>query len=97
MELWQLDVVGGFLLADETSVKALTGIDDHSRYCVRARLMVGKRTQPVCDGLAAALRAHGVPERILTDNGNSSPAGSTIRRWRCCSTGSAEKTGWSIC
>jgi Homeodomain-like domain len=30
MELWQMDVVGGFPLADGTSAKALTGIDDHS-------------------------------------------------------------------
>ena len=30
--------------------------------------MPRERTQPVCDGLAAALRAHGVPEQILTDN-----------------------------
>jgi transposase-like protein len=44
MELWQMDVVGGFLLADGTSAKALTGIDDHSRMCVCARLMVGERT-----------------------------------------------------
>jgi len=36
MELWQLDVVGGVLLADGTECKVLTGIDDHSRYCVCA-------------------------------------------------------------
>jgi hypothetical protein len=36
MELWQMDVVGGFLLADGTAAKALTGIDDHSRFCVSA-------------------------------------------------------------
>jgi transposase InsO family protein len=69
MELWQMDVVGGFLLADGTSVKALTGVDDHSRFCVSARLMVRERTQLVCDGLAAALRLFGVPQQILTDNG----------------------------
>jgi transposase InsO family protein len=69
MELWQMDVVGGFLLADGTSVKALTGVDDHSRFCVSARLMVRERTQAVCDGLAAALRLFGVPQQILTDNG----------------------------
>ena len=69
MELWQFDVVGGFLLADGTTAKALTGVDDHSRFCVSARLMPRERTQPVCDGLAAAMRAHGVPEQILTDNG----------------------------
>ena len=69
MELWQLDVVGGFLLADGTTAKALTGVDDHSRYCVSARLMPRERTQLVCDGFAAALRRHGVPEQVLTDNG----------------------------
>jgi transposase InsO family protein len=69
MELWQMDVVGGFLLADSTTAKALTGVDDHSRFCVSARLMPHERTQLVCDGLSAALRRHGVPEQILTDNG----------------------------
>ena len=69
MELWQMDVVGGFVLADGTHAKALTGVDDHSRFCVSARLMPRERTRPVCEALAAALRAYGVPEQILTDNG----------------------------
>jgi transposase InsO family protein len=69
MELWQMDVVGGFLLADGTRAKALTGIDDHSRYCVSARLMLRERTSQVCQGLSAALERFGVPEQILTDNG----------------------------
>jgi transposase InsO family protein len=69
MELWQMDVVGGFPLADGTSAKALTGIDDHSRMCVCARLMARERTRAVCDGLRAAVAAYGVPEQILTDNG----------------------------
>jgi len=69
MELWQMDVVGGFLLADGTRAKVLTGIDDHSRFCVSARLMVREQTRAVCDGLATALGTYGVPEQILTDNG----------------------------
>jgi transposase InsO family protein len=69
MELWQMDVVGGFPLADGTSAKALTGIDDHSLMCVCARLMVRERTRAVCDGLRAALASYGAPEQILTDNG----------------------------
>lgn len=69
MELWQMDVVGGFPLADGSCAKALTGIDDHSRMCVCARLMARERTRAVCDGLRAALAAYGVPEQILTDNG----------------------------
>ena len=31
--------------------------------------MPRERTLPVCEGLAAAMRAYGVPEQILTDNG----------------------------
>jgi transposase InsO family protein len=69
MELWQLDTVGGFGLVDGTSLKCLTGIDDHSRFCVSAALMPRERTQPVCDAFAAALRLHGVPQQVLTDNG----------------------------
>ncbi len=69
MELWQLDVVHGFLLSDGTSAKALTGIDDHSRFCVSARLMTRERTQAVCDGFSSALKTYGLPAQVLTDNG----------------------------
>jgi transposase InsO family protein len=69
MELWQMDTVGGFLLADGSHAKALTGVDDHSRFCISARLMPRERTRPVCEGLAAALRTYGVPQQLLTDNG----------------------------
>jgi transposase InsO family protein len=69
MELWQMDVVGGFPLADGTSAKALTGIDDHSRMCVCATVMARERTRAVCDGLRGALASYGAPVQILTDNG----------------------------
>jgi transposase InsO family protein len=69
MELWQLDLVHGFLLADGTHAKALTGVDDHSRFCVSAKLMARERTQAVCEGFSSALRAYGVPAQVLTDNG----------------------------
>ena len=32
-----MDVVGGVLLADGTEAKVLTGVDDHSRFCVCCR------------------------------------------------------------
>lgn len=67
MELWQMDTVGGFVLADGTRAKALTGVDDHSRFCVSAHLMVRESSQRVCDGLAKSLRTYGVPGQILTD------------------------------
>jgi transposase InsO family protein len=69
MELWQMDVVGGFALADGTRAKALTGVDDHSRFCVSAQLMNRESSRAVCESLARALRSYGVPEAILTDNG----------------------------
>jgi len=69
MELWQLDVVGGFHLADGTTAKALTGLDDHSRFCLSARLMHRERTSKVCEGFGVALRKYGVPDQVLTDNG----------------------------
>ena len=69
MELWQMDVVGRFHLADNTEVKVITGIDDHSRYCVCARVVPRATARPVCDALEWAIRTHGAPEQILTDNG----------------------------
>ena len=69
MELWQMDVMGGVMLADGTECKVVTGIDDHSRFCVIAKLVLRATARPVCDALLEGLARHGVPEQILTDNG----------------------------
>ena len=69
MELWQMDVVGRIYLADGTELSAVTGIDDHSRFCVIAKLVRRATARPVCDALLEGLRRHGVPDAILTDNG----------------------------
>jgi transposase InsO family protein len=69
MELWQMDIVGRFYLADGTEVKVVTGIDDHSRFCVCARIVARATARPVCDALMFALKQHGAPSEILTDNG----------------------------
>src|SRR6266542_4944702 len=69
MELWQMDVLGGAMLEDGTECKVITGIDDHSRFCVIAKLVVRATARPVCDALLEGLSRHGVPEQILTDNG----------------------------
>ena len=68
MQLWQLDLVE-LPLGDGTEIKVLTGVDDHSRYCVSAQAMVQATGRAVCRGLVAALRRYGVPEEVLTDNG----------------------------
>jgi transposase InsO family protein len=69
MELWQMDVVGGVLLDDGTECKVLTGVDDHSRFCVCAGIMERATGRAVCALFVQALERHGIPEEILTDNG----------------------------
>src|SRR5512133_2177198 len=51
MELWQMDVVGGFHLADGTELKAVSGIDDSSRFVVSAMLVARATAQAVWDAL----------------------------------------------
>ena len=69
MELWQLDVMGGIWLTDGRELKAVTGIDDHSRFCVAAGLVERANASAVCRVFRAALDRHGIPEELLTDNG----------------------------
>lgn len=69
MELWQMDVMGEVFLSDGTKCSVVTGIDDHSRFCVLAQLVVRATARPVCDALVGALKRHGIPDQILTDNG----------------------------
>jgi transposase InsO family protein len=69
MELWQLDVMGGIWLADGRELKAVTGIDDHSRFCVAAGLIERATARNVCRVFTQALERYGTPEELLTDNG----------------------------
>jgi transposase InsO family protein len=69
MELWQMDVVGRVYLADGLEVKVVTGLDDHSRFVVCAKVVARATARPVCQALSEALARHGVPSQILTDNG----------------------------
>jgi transposase InsO family protein len=69
MELWQMDVMGGVLLEDATELKVVTGVDDHSRFCIAAGLVTRATSKAVCTVLSAALARYGIPDEILTDNG----------------------------
>jgi transposase InsO family protein len=69
MELWQMDIMGGVRLRSGAELKIITGLDDHSRFCVSAFLVPRATARPVCEALALAMRRYGVPEQILTDNG----------------------------
>lgn len=74
MQLWQMDIVGGVMLVDTRTgelreAKVITGVDDHSRFCVIAAVVERATSRAVCLALATALARFGVPEEILTDNG----------------------------
>ena len=69
MALWQIDIVGGVILADGTECKVVTGVDDHSRFCVMACVVPRATGRAVCLAFAEALHRYGVPEEVLTDNG----------------------------
>lgn len=69
MQLWQLDLVGGILLADGMECKMVTGIDDHSRFIVIAAVVVVPTGRAVVETFTAAMRRYGVPSEVLSNNG----------------------------
>jgi transposase InsO family protein len=69
MELWQLDVTESVFLADGTELKLISGIDDHSRFCVIATVVRRATARAVCRAFVAAMSIYGIPEEVLTDNG----------------------------
>ena len=74
MQLWGIDIVGGIRLVDPVTgelreAKIVTGIDDHSRFCVMAMVVERATARAVCLAFAQALTRHGVPEEVITDNG----------------------------
>lgn len=74
MQLWQMDIVGGVMLVNPVTgelseAKVVTGVDDHSRYCVIASVVERATGRAVCSAFARALQRFGVPEEVLTDNG----------------------------
>jgi transposase InsO family protein len=74
MQLWGIDIVGGIWLVDPSTgelseAKVVTGVDDHSRFCVMAQVVARATGRAVCLAFAQALARFGVPEEVLTDNG----------------------------
>ena len=69
MQLWQMDVLGGVMLDDASELKVVTGIDDHSRFCVAAGLVRRATSKAVCEVFSASLSRYGIPDEVLTDNG----------------------------
>lgn len=74
MQLWQVDIVGGLPMVDVRTgevweAKVVTGVDDHSRFCVMATVVPRATGRAVCLAFAQALLRFGVPEEVLSDNG----------------------------
>ena len=84
-----MDITLGVRLQDGSRPSIVTGIDDHSRFCVSAKVVARATARPVCDALLEAMRRHGVPEAILSDNGKVftgrfGPRQSEVRFDRIC-------------
>ncbi len=69
MQLWQMDVTASVFLADGTECKLISGIDDHSRFCVIATVVRRATARAICRAFLAAMSVYGIPDEVLTDNG----------------------------
>jgi hypothetical protein len=55
MELWQMDVTASLFLADGRECKVITGIADHSRFCVIATAVMRATARAVCLAFTTAM------------------------------------------
>ena len=67
MQLWQLDITGSVFLTDGTELKLVSGIDDHSRFCVIATVVRRATARAVCRAFITAMRNYGIPDEVLSD------------------------------
>ena len=56
-------------LASGAECKVVTGIDDHSRFCVLAKVVRRATGRQVCLAFTQAMTTYGIPDEVLTDNG----------------------------
>lgn len=68
-DLWQMDFKGHFAMR-EGRCHPLTVLDDHSRYALGIAACGNERTATVRKHLEGIFERHGLPRRILTDNGS---------------------------
>ena len=72
MQLWAVDIVEGVWLVNEATgvlreAKVVTGVDDHSRFCVMAMVTERATSRAVCYAFTQALVRFGAPEEVLSD------------------------------
>src|SRR5580692_4924299 len=64
-----MDVTASLFLADGRECKVITGIDDHSRFCVIATVVMRATGRAVCLAFTTAMAEYGIPGEVLSDNG----------------------------
>lgn len=67
---WQLDGTEYVLTGGRRCV-IFQLIDDHARYAVASRVASGETSEGAIAVVAKGIAAHGVPQRLLTDNGDA--------------------------
>ena len=67
-DLWQMDFKGHVAMA-QGRCHPLTMLDDHSRYCLELGACANEQTLTVRQRLERVFHRHGLPKRILADNG----------------------------
>ena len=66
MQLWQLDITASVFLTDGTELKLISGLDDHSRYCVIATVVRrGHLHAPSAAPSSPRCGTYGVPDEVL--------------------------------
>jgi putative transposase len=65
---WQLDATEYVLVGGRKCV-IFQLIDDHSRYAVASHAAIGETSRDAIRVVRKAIKAHGVPQRLLSDNG----------------------------
>ncbi len=84
-----MDVMGGVVLDDGSELKIVTGIDEHSRFCVAAGIVRRMTARAVREVFRASLLCYGVPDEVLTDNrkaftGRSGTHKAEVLSYRMC-------------
>jgi len=86
-ELWQMDFKGYFGMAIDGYCHPLTVLDDHSRFLLVLKACRDQTTQTVQKHLTQVFREHGMPQRMLMDNGSP---------WKSPERGYTALTVWFI-
>lgn len=88
MQLWQLDIMGSVMIIDPaaaggvTEAKLISGIDDHSRYSVIAKVVPRATARAVCTAFVEAMA------RVRGSRGSAQRQRQAIDRpVRCASPG----------